>query len=201
VNSSFRALAEACAGRDGEGCTIESREAEGELAAFGSFSDGGGATYTENGTPGFYEGNSATASANATQSSQIQQVSAAPEVVANGSAGGSAQRTLGANASAHADYSSQASVFMRFTVSNASVPWSAQGTGSSTVTADTGVGNFVLYRTSPSFLFIQNIQDQNFNVNGTLAPGTYEMGSGASCAADEPASCTASYSVTFDIDP
>lgn len=29
----------------------------------------------------------------------------------------------------------------------------------------------------------------------------YEMGSGASCAADEPATCSAQYSMSFDIDP
>lgn len=46
-----------------------------------------------------------------------------------------------------------------------------------------------------------NIQNQNFSVSGTLAPGTYEMGSGASCAADQPDTCSAAYSVTFDIDP
>ena len=131
VRSSFSAYAEACAGRDGEGCTIENREQEGELATFGPFSGSGGATYTENGTPGFYDGNSATASANATQSSTIKAVAADPEVVANGSAGGSSQLTQGANASVWAAFQSQVGVFMRFTVSGGSVNYSAQGTLSS----------------------------------------------------------------------
>ena len=87
MNSSFRAYAEACAGRDGEGCTIESKEDEDELASFGSFSDSGSASEDEQGTAGFYEGNFASATANATQSSTIQAVAADPEIVANGSQG------------------------------------------------------------------------------------------------------------------
>jgi hypothetical protein len=81
--------------------------------------------------------------------------------------------TFGANPSAHADYPSQAGVFARFRVVGDSVAYSVEGMGDATVTADTGAGNFVLYRVTP-FQFVENIVDGSFDASGTLPPGTYD---------------------------
>jgi hypothetical protein len=193
--------AEACAGRDGEGCVIHFDSDRDFLDGLGAFGEGVGASVTREGTPGFYEGNSASSSADATLTSDVNTTGAPLEVVATGSAGGAAQRTLGATPSAHAAYSSQASVFLRFRVIGESLPYSIEGSGEAIATADAGTGNFVLYSVAPSFQFIKQVQSGSFDGTGTLAPGTYELGTGATCAADEPATCDASFSVTFRVGP
>jgi hypothetical protein len=196
VNSNFRYHAEACAGKDGEGCTIEHRADEDGLPAFGSFSGGGGDSYSETGSDGFYAGNFGSASANATQSSVIQDVGAAPEVVANGSASGSAQKTIGAVEAAWASFMAEGAVFMRFTVTSGSVPWSASGT----LASGGEPGVFILYRTSGGFQLVHQTR-QDFSTGGTLPPGTYEMGAGINCSGQDNVSCNGSYSMSFDIDP
>jgi hypothetical protein len=188
VSSSFTALADACIVECG------SDDDRGSSTAFGPFSGSGSASMSRTGS-GFYDGNSASASADASQSSQIQAFAADPEIVASGSASGSAQRTFGANAAAHAAYSGQAGAGMRFRVLSGSVPWSAQGTLN-------GVGSiFYIFRHGGGGQFVARVQNQNVALSGALPPGDYEMASGASCSDDKPSSCTSSYSITFDIDP
>jgi hypothetical protein len=200
MSAEVRAYAEACAGRDGEGCTIEHKEQRRDLATFGTFSGSAAAAEDEQGTAGFYEGNSASASSDASQSSELAAVAEAPEIVASGSAGGTATRTFGAQQSAHAAYNGHSSVFMRFTVVGAAVPYAAQGT-LATGSPSSGNGSFILYRTSGGFQQIERFDNRAFSVSGVLSPGTYEMGSGASCTADQPSVCTASFDLSFDIDP
>ena len=92
---------------------------------------------------------------------------------------------------------------MRFTVTGAAVNYSAQGTLSSSGDGSQAAA-FFLYRTSGANPTVHSIQNQNVAVSGTLPPGTYEMSTGASSGnvfGTTPASGTASYSITFDIDP
>ncbi len=200
VSAEVRAYAEACAGRDGEGCTIEHKEQRRDRTTFGAFSESAAAAEDEQGTAGFYEGNAASADSSATQTSELRAVAAPPEIVASGSAAGTTVRTFGAEQAAWSAVNGHSSVFMRFTVVGAAVPYAASGTLVSG-TAGAGNGSFILYRTSGGFLQIERFQNQAFDVSGTLPPGTYEVGSGASCSSDQPVSCTASFDLSFDIDP
>ena len=200
VSAEVRAYAEACAGRDGEGCTIEHKVQRFDRTTFGAFSESAAAAEDEQGTPGFYEGNFASADSSSTQTSELRAVAGPPEIVASGSAGGTTVRTFGAEQSAWSAVNGHSSVFMRFTVVGAAVPYAASGT-LSTGAPSAGNASFILYRTSGGFLQIERFENQAFDVSGTLPPGTYEMGSGASCSSDQPVSCTASFDLSFDIDP
>ena len=200
VSAEVRAYAEACAGRDGEGCTVESKQQRSDLTTFGAFSGSAGAAEDEQGTDGFYAGNSASADSSAAQTSELRSVAGPPEIVASGSSGGTALRTFGEVESAHAAYNGNSSVFMRFTVVDAAVPYAAAGTVDANG-AGTANALFSLYRTSNGFQEIARAEDGDFEVSGTLPPGTYEMGTGASCSSDRPGTCTASFDVSFDVDP
>ncbi len=148
----------------------------------------------------FYEGNSASADSSATQSSELSAPAGPPEIVASGSSAGTTVRTFGAQQAAWSAVSGHSSVFMRFTVVGTAVPYAAEGTLFSG-SPGAGNGSFILYRTSGGFQQIERADNQAFSVSGTLPPGTYEMGSGASCSSDQPVSCTASFDISFDVDP
>ena len=127
----------------------------------------------EQGTDGFYAGNSASADSSAAQTAELRSVAGPPEIDASGSTGGTAQRTFGEVESAHSAYSGRSTAFMRFTVAEEAVSYAAAGTLDSS-----GVGNalFSLYRTSSGFQEVARAEDGDFAVSGTLPPGTYEMG-------------------------
>ena len=196
----IRALSEACAGRDGEGCVVHTDSKSDSLSTLGTLSKSFGTSASRTGTDGFYQGNSGSATMDSVLNSNMNTTGAALEVIANGSAAGTAQRTFGAVESAHAAYSGRATIFARFRVIGDSVGYTAEGSAQATSTGIAGGAMFVLYRVTP-FAFVQNVTDGPFDVSGTLAPGTYELGAEASCASDVPATCNASYSLTFRVQP
>jgi hypothetical protein len=187
LHSQANALADACAGRDGDGCTIETVRDSENSAMFGSFSGSASASSSETGGPEFYAGNFASATADAAQASDITITTGRVDVDANGAASGSSQRTFGGNPSAHAAFSGQAGVAFRVRVTGSAVDYRAQGTLS-------GPGTFLYIIRSGGGPFVELVQNQAYDRSGTLEPGTYEIAMGAGCAHDTaPASCSISY--------
>jgi hypothetical protein len=104
------------------------------------------------------------------------------EVTGSGSSGGSGERTANASAS----FSGQAGIGFKVTVSGAAVPYRAEGTL-------TGPGTIFYIFKSGAGPFVELVQNQTYDRSGTLAPGTYEIAMGASCSADQPATCSNAY--------
>ena len=202
-DSRVLASAGGCVGQEGTGCVIQG---EGEDIStlpndFGDFNrDLGQKSWSQSGT-GMYAGNFGSATASASQISALVPGASSLVVNAVGSAAGTSNRVLGPIPMAYADSVARSSLLVRFRVDGGGLPYRAAGA----VLDDQPLGGarFGLYMAYSPYTIIERFENTEFDVSGTLPPGTYEVHVEVSCNSGftvaTTTACDTAFSTHFQI--